>query len=123
MNLASNIKPDIYFRRNGQIDISARVARMLSLSAGDAINVWHVGGEYYLYVSGRGARGKLRGVVYPTVKHRSTFRTSFKELTRAIIDACGAEEAHLRIGEAVDIRPIGLAVPLITRNNLYHDAT
>lgn len=119
MRMVNCIKPDIIFRPNGQIDITARVTRLLHLQSGDAINVWHAGGEYYLYVPGRDVRGKMRGVVY-SPSHCSYLRTNFAELARGIIRVCGSHEARLRIGEPTNVHPIGIAVPLITRNNLYN---
>lgn len=62
MRMAETRKPDIYFRENGQIDITSRVSKTLGLHPGDAINVWNAGGEYYLYVAERNVKGKFRGV-------------------------------------------------------------
>lgn len=62
MMMAKARRPDIYFHENGQIDITARVSNALALQDGDAVNVWHAGGEYYLYVTERNVKGKYRGV-------------------------------------------------------------
>ncbi len=119
MIMAKSRRPDIYFHANGQIDITARVSAALDLHCGDAINVWHAGGEYYLYVAERNVSGKYRGVCRKVNNKSRYFRANFYDLASAIIDVCGKEEASLPVGEPVYIENIGTALPLITRNNLY----
>lgn len=47
--LENNRRPDISFHRNGTIRIAARLARILSLRPGDALNIAVTNGEYLLY--------------------------------------------------------------------------
>ena len=48
--LEKSRKADISFHRNGKIDITARVARLLSLRRGDVIDVGVDNTECFLYV-------------------------------------------------------------------------
>ena len=48
--LGNTRKTDITFHTNGRIDISARVAGILSLQKGDVIDVMDGGEEFYIYV-------------------------------------------------------------------------
>lgn len=121
MKMTNGRKPDIYFRRNGQIDITAKVSRILDIGVGDAINVWHAGGEYYLYVAERNARGSWRGVCREVNNRSHYFRANFNELAKQIIEASGKEEAHLPVGMPIEMENLGTVLPLITRNNLYED--
>ena len=92
--LDTHRRPDIIFRPNGRIDITAKVATLLSLKPGDAINVWKEEDEYYLYVARRSADSNSRAI-------------------------CRKKEAHLTVGESVNLPMFGKAIHLITRNNLY----
>lgn len=122
MNIGgSNKKPDIYFHSNGQIDITARITKLLEINEGDSINVWSSGNEYYLYVANRNPIGNEKGVCRKTNKGSNFLRANFIELARNIISVCGKKEAYLPIGELVFVNPIGKAVTLITRNNLYEE--
>ena len=42
-------RPDITFYRNGRIDITARIANIIGLRAGDVIDIGRERGELYLY--------------------------------------------------------------------------
>ncbi len=121
MMMAKARRPDIYFHRNGQIDITARVSNALDLQCGDAINIWHASGEYYLYVTERNVKGKYRGVCRKVNRKSRYFRANFYDLAKSIIEVCGKQEAYLPVGEPVEIENIGVAIPIITRNNLYED--
>lgn len=121
MRMAETRKPDIYFRENGQIDITSRVSKTLGLHPGDAINVWNAGGEYYLYVTERNVKGKFRGVCRKVNFGSNFLRANFYDLAKKIIALCGKREAHLPVGSAVEVDNIGTALPLITRNNLYDE--
>ncbi len=84
---------DLSFHASGKIDISARVARKLSLAPGDVIDIAREGGEWYLYVRLRSGcyAGRHRGRVFPTAKGGGTFRAWSKPMTDAVLSAAGAD--------------------------------
>lgn len=86
--LPNSRKHDISFNANGKIDISARIARRLSLSPGDVIGIARSDGELYLYVRHRAGSysGRHAGRVWAT-SHGSagTFRAWSKEMAMSVI--------------------------------------
>lgn len=112
-------RPDIIFRPSGRIDITARVTSLLSIEPGDAINVWKEEDEYYLYVSRRLADAHSRAICRRVNKGSNFLRAWSAQLASAIIQISGKKEAHLTVGEPVELPVFGKALPLITRNNLY----
>lgn len=115
-------RPDVSFYRDGRIDITARVARLLGIRPGDVIDIAHEGGEFYMFVSHKAddAQGRHEGQCYPT-KHRShNFRTHSKRLCQAIMALSNATNvARLPIGDtALLFDKTVTAVILIVRNNL-----
>lgn len=124
--LGNTRRADISFHRNGRIDITATVAKTLKLSKGDIIDVDYRNGEYRLYVRLREceAIGRHEAQCYPTKEGSHNLRANSKRLCRAILAACNAvKEAKLLIGEVVEFPPFGLAISLITRNNLATNDT
>lgn len=120
MKLIENTrKPDIYFRKNGQIDITSEISKALNLKAGDAINIWHSGGEYYLYKDSHDMKFRRCGICREVNKGSNFFRVNFAGLARKMIEVSGKEEAYLKAGEVIRLENIGTAVTLITKNNLY----
>lgn len=114
-------RPDVSFYRNGRIDITASVARVLDLHDGDVIDIDYQNGEYMLYVRLRGenAIGRHEAQCRPTKEGTFNYRAYSKKLCTAILAACNAvSEARLSMGTAIEHPQIGIAVPLITRNNL-----
>lgn len=89
--LSNSRKHDISFHASGKIDISAHIARKLSLSPGDVIDIVQEAGEWYLYVKLRAGAyvGRHDGRVYATANGKSTFRTCSKALTTAVLAAAG----------------------------------
>lgn len=90
--LPNSRKPDISFHPSGKIDISARIARQLSLASGDVIDIAYDAGELYLYVRLRAGRyiGRHEGRVWGTTVHKKgTFRTYSKTLVEAALSAAG----------------------------------
>lgn len=119
--LGNSRRPDVTFYSSGRIDITARIAKMLNLSQGDVIDIDFYNGEYLLYVRYKCneviGRHEARCLASKNKSHN--FRAYSKRLTEAILCACNADKAQLASGAAVELDSIGLAVPLVTRNNLY----
>lgn len=85
---------DITFHADGKIDISAHIARKLSLRPGDVIDIIiNDDGEWLLYVKFRAGSysGRYHATVYPTTrKYRSgTFRAWSRPLCRKALAASG----------------------------------
>lgn len=117
--ITSQPRADVKFLPNGRIDITAKVTGILSLCPGDAINIWEEDEEYYLYVSRRNADERFFARCKENRKGSRYMRVWCKRLATAVIAIAGDKEAHLMIGEPVEIKSLGVALPLITRNNLY----
>ena len=90
--LPNSRKHDIAFYASGKIDISAHIARRLSLAPGDVIDIARDAGEWYLYVKLRAGSysGRHDGRVWATARGKGTFRTSSKAMTDAVFAATGA---------------------------------
>ena len=85
-------RPDITFHASGRIDISARIARRLSLSTGDVIDILSHDDELYLRVRLRAGAyiGRHEGRVWGTNHGRGTFRACSRSMTAAVLSAAGA---------------------------------
>lgn len=92
--LLNSRKHDLSFHASGRIDISAHVARKLSLSPGDVIDIAQECGEWYLYVKLRSGSytGRHEGKVWATAKGKGTFRTWSKALTHFVLATTGAKD-------------------------------
>ena len=90
--LLNSRKHDISFHANGKIDISAHIARKLSLAPGDVIDIVQTGGKWYLYVKLHAGTyaGRHTGAVWSTAHGKGTFRTWSKTMTKAVLAAAGA---------------------------------
>lgn len=90
--LPASRRHDVAFYVNGRIDISARIARRLSLAPGDVIDIAAIDGEWYLYVKLRAGSyvGRYVGTVWSCAKGKGTFRTCSTAITRAVLHAAGA---------------------------------
>lgn len=124
--LGNTRRADIKFHHSGRIDITAGIARQLSLRKGDVLDIVIHRGEYYLVVRLKAelAIGRHEAQCFPTnikAKHCDTLRAYSKRLCEAILRVTGGAEAHLPAGLPEAIEPYGTAIPLITRNNLYND--
>lgn len=122
--LGNSRKPDISFYKDGHIDITARIAKCLSLSEGDIIDIVKDGRELLLYVKLKSeqAIGLHTGRCRSTKPQKSyrNFRVNCKRLTDAIFEICNATDVvQLMAGECQDVPDLGRAIPLITRINLY----
>lgn len=91
--LPNSRKHDISFHASGKIDISAHVARSLSLAPGDVIDIVCGPGELYLCVKLRAGNYASRhdGRVWATAHgKKGTFRTWSKAMTTAVLRRAGA---------------------------------
>ncbi len=90
--LSNSRKHDISFHASGKIDISARIARSLSLAPGDVIDIVHESGELYLCVRLRAGdyAGRHDGTVSATAHGKGTFRTWSKAIATAVLKWAGA---------------------------------
>lgn len=91
-------KHDISFHASGKVDISARIARRLSLAPGDVIDIVQEFGELYLYVRLRSGyySGRFEGTVCATSKGRGTFRCWSKAITDAVMRMAKPDTTTLR---------------------------
>lgn len=116
-SILNNIRrPDITFYPNGRIDITARVAGMLSLESGDVIDILHDGREFYIYVRAKRSQiiGRFHGQVHPTNLGKSrNYRAFSIQMTNYILSHCHATTARLPVGEPLQLS-VGTALPIIT---------
>ncbi len=91
--LPNSRRHDISFHASGKIDISAHIARSLSLAPGDVIDIARENGEWHIYVKLRSGNyaGRHDGRVWATARGRGTFRTWSKALTNAVLTAAGVD--------------------------------
>ena len=91
--LPNSRRHDISFHPSGRIDISAHIARRLSLRDGDVIDIAQENGEWYLHVKLRAGNyaGRHDGRVWTTSRGKGTFRTWSKALTNAVLAAAGSD--------------------------------
>ena len=113
--LENTRRPDITFNRNGRIFISARVARLLSLSPGDALNIALHDNEYLLYVTHK-PFGRHEAQCYPTKQGSHNFCANSARLARALMDACNISTPRVAfmIGQQITIQET-VYCPIITR--------
>ena len=93
--LPNSRKHDITFHASGKIEISAHIARKLSLTPGDVIDIAEVSGELYLYVKLRSANytGRYDGRVWATAQNgKGTFRTWSKAIAKAVLNKAHATD-------------------------------
>lgn len=114
-------RPDITFCRNGRIYITARVARLLSLRPGDALNIAVSNGEYLLHaIHLHNAIGRHEAQCFPTKKGRgNNLSANSVRLCRALLNSVGvtAARASYMIGEAF-VQDSVTYVPIITLHPL-----
>lgn len=99
-------RPDVAFFRSGRIDISARVAKILDLKQGDAIDIAREDDEYFLYVAHRAPLfGKFRGQCIRTNKRGGHFRTYSRDLSRAVFAITKSDslrqKENISVGETI----------------------
>ena len=104
--LKTSRKHDIAFYASGRIDISAHLARLLSLAPGDVVDIVEENREWYMCVKLRSGNyaGRHEGKVYATTRRgKGTFRTWSRTFAAAALKASG-QTARLRCpcGEVVE---------------------
>ena len=116
--LENTRRPDITFNRNGQIRITARIARILSIATGDVINIRIEDGEYLLYVS-KNLIGRHEARCYPTNRQGHNFVANSARLSRSLLDSCNirSERASFMIGEPI-LKDNDVYCPIITQKPL-----
>lgn len=119
--LEHNRRPDISFsRKRGTICITARVARVLALRPGDAINIAVSNGEYYLHaVHITNGIGRFEAQCWPTKKGSGNYCASCVRLCRSLLDSVGvkADKVAYMVGQAFE-RDSTTYVPIITLHPL-----
>lgn len=118
--LVNSRKPDVTFYRDGRIDITSRVAKILQLHEGDVVDIGVHQGEYYLYVRNRFTNivGKHEAQCFASKKNSCNFRAYSKKICSAILQLSQASKARIPAGEVVELPEVGRTVPLIIRLNL-----
>ena len=119
--LEHNRRPDISFsRKRGTIRITARVARVLGLRPGDAINIAVSNGEYLLHaVHVVNGIGRFEAQCYPTKKGSGNYCANCVRLCRCLLDSVGvkADRAAYMVGQPFE-RDSATYVPIITLHPL-----
>ena len=119
--LKKSRKADISFHKNGKIDITARVARLLSIQNGDVIDVGVEKSECFLYVRHRGQNcmGRHEAQCSPTKRNSYNFRAYSVKLCRAMMNftECSDKTLHLACGEKIE-KGNQNYLTLIVRNKL-----
>lgn len=119
--LEHNRRPDISFsRKRGTIRITARVARVLGLRTGDAINIAVSNGEYLLHAIHLSNRiGRFEAQCYPTKKGSSNYCTYCVRLCRSLLDSVGvkSDKVAYMVGQAFECDNTTY-VPIITLHPL-----
>jgi hypothetical protein len=113
-------RPDVSFSRNGTIRVTARVARVLSLCPGDALNIAITNGEFLLHavhISNSFSRHEAQ--CYPSKRGSGNYCANSVRLCRALLDAVGvnSNKVSFMVGQAVDRGGI-IYVPIITLHPL-----
>ena len=116
----STRRSDVTFYRSGRIDITARIAKLIGLRAGDVIDIGYEKGEYYLYrlYKAEDAIGRHEAQCISTHKGRlhpsRNLRAFSKHLTNCILSIAKADDiARVWCGNAVELDGHGTAVIII----------
>ena len=114
-------KPDITFHANGRIDITAKVALGLGLSAGDTIDISDAGGEQYLFIrhkSTSNSYSRYEAICSPTnrgKKRCNNFRCYSRKLSEFILLITKQNQvAKLNVGQPMRVAGMGLCLPILT---------
>lgn len=117
--LGNTRRPDVTFYRNGRIDITSRVAKLLDLRNGDVVDIDRMCGEWRLFIRHRNDNiiGAHEARCYPSKKNSRNYRAYSKRLCDAILTEVGAAKiVRLAAGECVNFSFYSKAIPLITCN-------
>lgn len=117
-------RPDITFHTDGRIDITARVAKALSLHPGDVIDIADDGSEVYLYCKHHNAIGRHEAQCYATNQGKTcnNLRAHSRRLCKAIFRIVRINDdgtARLPVGEPTTHHTLGTALPIITHHNIH----
>lgn len=112
-------RPDITFCSSGRISITSRVAKSLSLAAGDAINIAVCNGEYLLHAI-HGCKGRYVGQCWPTKKNSRHYYAYSVHLCRNLFESLNitANRVSFYVGSLISDNDTTY-LPIITRNPLY----
>lgn len=117
--ISATRRSDITFHRDGRIDITAHVAKILDMHDGDVINIAEVGDrftEHFLYVARRAQEtcGRHAATCRPVKNGGNYLRTYCRSLARYALRRAGeAATLSLRVGDAQHVDGLGTALPLI----------
>lgn len=117
-------RPDITFYRNGRIDVSARIAKILGVHDGDVLNIAIQGSEYFLYVQHKADRivGRHEAQCYPSNRlgrNNNNLRCHSKRLCNLITGLHNeATVVRLPVGAPLYHQQLGTILPIITRYNI-----
>lgn len=109
-------RPDITFQLNGIIRITARVARILSLRPGDAINIIVTDGEYLLYaVHHDNLIGRYEAQCYRSKRGGENYCANSVSLCRSMLSIVGSRNNRVSfmVGESTERSGV-VYVPIIT---------
>lgn len=113
-------RPDITFYADGRIDITARIARQLSLNEGDCIDVGRACGEYFLYVRRRfdpSVSFGFEATVRTTKKRSRNFRAYSVRMCRAVLNIYDEQlKVSPQLGMPIHDNEHGVIIPLIHIN-------
>lgn len=122
---------DITFHLDGRIDLTAHVAKALSLRPGDVINIARIEGrfcEHYLYVARRSyeTTGRHSCTCHPVKNNGRYMRVFCKRLTGYVLSRTRKDATQvfpgkppsptalcLRVGAITQVNGLGPALPLI----------
>lgn len=117
-------RPDITVTSFGRIDITVRVARLLSLAPGDVVSLLPRGSELYLIrkLPADHVIGRHRGQCAYSSRTKGSLRTWSVAMAQTIFDAARQAHGDLQIlrlpcGDPEQIDGF-TAVPIITRINI-----
>lgn len=119
-------RADITFYRDGKIDITSRLTKMLDLGEGDVIDIAFDSGEYYLYRMRRSEDLVGRHEAQCHCTHRGrlhpsrNLRAHSKRICTAMLKAAGAtDRARVWAGELCNFDKLGRAVVIIPASNNF----
>ena len=102
-------RPDISFSRNGRIELSSRVAQLLTLHKGDVIDVLidDRTGDCFLYRKCHTLEGmRHEAQVYRTNACGQHFRTYSRRLCREVLQALNFHGEKMRLPTGGEVVPI-----------------
>lgn len=108
-------KPDITFRRNGQIDITAAVVKSLGIEPGDSLDIVANDFECAVTVVHHSVAGSFQAKCIPTKRGYKNMRSNSKKLCDFICNRFGADRVPLSTGMKIHTQDGSPALILINR--------